>query len=114
MDDSVTIYRYVLGNAFDRWNTMKNARLIYGLICIIGMLMPMVGFIIGSVRYTKNKEKLKIMIHNEYKKAQERGGVASLYYKNEGKRLFSRTFGTPVLIGFTIGLILLIIGFFGL
>lgn len=48
---------------------------------------------------------------NKYLKAQEKGGIASLYYKHEGKQMFQRTFGLPILIGFVIGLGLMLFGF---
>lgn len=77
---------------------MNHTRMLYGMLCVFGMFMPMIGFLIGNIRYKRHKDKIKEALHTEYKKAQERGGMASLFYKHEGKRLFYRTFGTPVLI----------------
>lgn len=93
---------------------MNKIRLIYGLIAILGMFMPIVGIVIGAVRYSKTKDKVKELVHEEYKLGQEKGGIASLYYKHEGRRVFQKTFGMPILITFILGLLLLLIGFSGL
>ena len=54
---------------------MNKIRLIYGLIAILGMFMPIVGIVIGAVRYSKTKDKVKELVHEEYKLGQEKGGI---------------------------------------
>ena len=90
---------------------MDKQRILFGIVTISGMFMPIIGLIIGAIRYRKNKDNIKAEIHEEYLNAQARGGISSLYYKHEGKRLFTKTFGTPVLIFFLVGLAMLYIGF---
>lgn len=75
----------------------------------IGLCMPMIGCLIGLIRYRKTKEKISAQLELERKQAEEKGGLSSLYYKREDKRLFKRTFGMPMVIGFGVGLILLCI-----
>ena len=64
--------------------------------------------------YAYWKIEVKELVHEEYKLGQEKGGIASLYYKHEGRRVFQKTFGMPILITFILGLLLLLIGFAGL
>ena len=64
--------------------------------------------------YAYWKIEVKELVHEEYKLGQEKGGIASLYYKYEGRRAFQKTFGMPILITFILGLLLLLIGFSGL
>ena len=49
---------------------MNKIRLIYGFIAILGMFMPIVGIVIGAVRYSKTKDKVKELVHEEYKLGQ--------------------------------------------
>lgn len=58
----------------------------------IGLCMPMIGCLIGLIRYRKTKEKISAQLELERKQAEEKGGLSSLYYKREDKRLFKRTF----------------------
>lgn len=81
---------------------------------ILGPFMPVLGILIGVKRYSKNKDMVKEQVKADYKAAQEHGGIASLYYKHEGKRIFTKIFGLPVMIGFIVGLLFMFIGFYGL
>lgn len=90
---------------------MDKQRMIWGLAAYLGMFLPLIGFVIGFFRYRKNKDDVRRKVENDYHKAQEKGGVHSLFYKHTGTRIFKKTFGTPVLICFILGLILLYLAF---
>ncbi len=74
---------------------------------LLAMLMPLFGAVIGVFRYHRNGKHIREEMERQYSEAQKKGGISSLYYKNTGKRTFSRTFGTPMFIGFALGLVLL-------
>lgn len=81
------------------------------ILAMIAMCMPMFGALIGLRKYRKHGEEIKRKMNTEYKAAQEKGGVSSLYYKHPEKRVFKKTFGLPMLIGLGVGMILLYITF---
>ena len=85
--------------------------MLLAMLAISAMCMPMFGALIGLRKYRKQKEEIERKMNAEYKAAQEKGGVASLYYKHPEKRVFKRTFGMPMIIGFVVGMILLYITF---
>lgn len=82
---------------------------LLSIVAFCILCMPMLGMWIGYRRYKKYGKEIRQKMEQEYQDAQEKGGIASLYYKQPGKRVFKRTFGTPVLIGFLGGLISLIV-----
>lgn len=94
---------------------MGNSRIIWGIVAIAGgLLSPVVGIVIGLVRYKQKGEAIRQNVREDYERAQAKGGVHSLYYKNTGKRVFQLTFGMPILITFIIGLALMGIAFYNL
>lgn len=90
---------------------MDTQRLLWGIVAIAGALAPCIGMLIGAVRYRKHGEKIKAKVNDEYKRAQEHGGIKSLYYKHTHKRIYAYTFGIPTVVGLLIGLILLELAF---
>lgn len=93
---------------------MDKQRIIWGIVAIAGMCMPILGMLIGCIRYKKNGDAVRQKVKEDYKRAQEKGGIPSLYYKKEGQRVFKLTFGTPMLITFLLGLGLMGLAFFNL
>lgn len=117
MDDTSvfdTIEEKLSNRCKDRGKLMDYTRVFWGIVAIIGALGPSVGMIIGNIRYKRNGNEIRRKVKEEYKNAQEAGGIKSLYYKHEQKRVFSKTFGTPILIGLLVGLILLFVAFHNL
>lgn len=93
---------------------MKEERIIWGIVAIVGMLSPVVGIYVGLIRYRKIGEKVRQRVDEEYRNAIETGGIKSLYYKDRGRRVFKRTYGLPITVGFIIGLALLCLAFYNL
>lgn len=90
---------------------MDKQRIFWGIIALLGICSPALGMLIGLVRYKKHGEEIRKRVDEDYKRAQERGGIHSLYYKDRGKRVFKLTFGTPLAVTFLIGLGLLCLAF---
>ena len=90
---------------------MENKQIILALCAVFAFCMVPIGFLVGEHRYRKYGKQIKEKVEEEYRQAQEKGGTASLYYKRTDKRIFKQTFGLPVLIGFVVGLISLLIIF---
>lgn len=90
---------------------MDNNRILWGIVAILGMLCPTIGIVIGSIKYKRDGSKIRKIVKEEYRNAQKVGGVKSLYYKHEHKRVFAKTFGVPTVVGLIVGLILMCIAF---
>lgn len=93
---------------------MEPHRLLWGVVAFMGMLCTMIGMSIGLIRYNRDNNRIREEVKNEYQAAQKAGGIKSLYYKHEHKRVFAKTFGMPILIGFLTGMILMLIAFHNL
>lgn len=93
---------------------MEKQRLLWGVVAYIGMLLPVVGMVIGLIRYREYGKEVRERVEEEYHRAQERDGIQSLFYKHTGRRIFKLTFGEPILICFILGLLLMCIAFYNL
>lgn len=86
-------------------------QIILTLIAVLALISPMIGCLIGLRNYRRHGKEIKEAMEQEAKQAQEKGGIESLYYKRTDKRVFKRTFGIPMCVGFLVGLVLLYIVF---
>lgn len=90
---------------------MDNIRMFWGAVAIAGMFCPIIGMVVGLFRYRKNKDKVIKEEREKREKRQEKGGIPSLFFKKDYKRVFFRTFGIPMYIGLLIGLVLMLLAF---
>lgn len=90
---------------------MEQQRMLWGMVAIVGMCMPAVGLLIGLIRYRRYGEEVKKRVKEDYDRAQERGGIHSLYYKHQDKRIFQMTFGIPAVVSLLAGLVLMYLAF---
>lgn len=90
---------------------MDDTRILWGAVAIAGMFCPIIGMVVGLFRYRKNKDKVIKEEREKREKAQEKGGIPSLFFKQYYKRVFFKTFGIPIYIGLLIGLVLMLLAF---
>lgn len=90
---------------------MDDTRILWGAVAIAGMFCPIIGMVVGLFRYRKNKDKVIKEEREKREKAQEKGGIPSLFFKRDDKRVFARTYGIPIYIGLLIGLVLMLLAF---
>ena len=90
---------------------MDSYRVFWGIVALSGLLGPIIGMIIGSIRYNKYGKEIREKMKEERLSAQKAGGIKSLYYKHEHRRVFAKTYGIPMILGLFIGLILMFIAF---
>lgn len=90
---------------------MDNTRILWGAVAIAGLFCPIIGMIVGLFRYRKNKDRLIKEEKEKRDKAQEKGGIPSLFFKRDYNRVFFKTFGIPMYIGLLIGLVLMLLAF---
>lgn len=93
---------------------MDGYRVFWGMVALAGPFGPIIGMIIGSIRYKKYGKEIKEKMKEERLNAQKAGGVKSLYYKHEHKRVFAKTYGIPMFVGLIVGLIVMSIAFHNL
>lgn len=90
---------------------MNERQLLLAICGVIAMCLVPIGILIGHRRYKKYGAQILEEMKQQEREAQEKGGIHSLYYKRPYKRVFARTYGTPILICMLIGLIILLIIF---
>lgn len=90
---------------------MDTNRILWGVVALSGIFGPIIGMVIGLIRYNRHNNEIRKKVKEERQKAQKAGGIKSLYYKHEYKRVFAKTFGLPMSIGLIIGLILMCVAF---
>lgn len=93
---------------------MDTNRTLWGVVALLGSICPIIGMVIGLITYSRHNIEIRKEIKEERQKAQKAGGIKSLYYKHEYKRVFAKTFGIPMSIGLIIGIILMCIAFHNL
>lgn len=90
---------------------MTEKQNILKVFALLALCMPMIGCLFGLIRYKKHGKEIKEKMIKEYRQAQAKGGLSSLYYKRINQRVFKRTFGLPIIIGLFISIAMLCIIF---
>lgn len=79
---------------------MTDKQNILMIFALLALCMPMIGCLFGLIRYKKHGKEIKEKMEKEYRQAQAKGGLSSLYYKRVNQRVFKRTFGLPMIYRF--------------